>query len=111
MTVFNILLWFAAAVLMAFTLGAAFALAPSFAALIAVYLALNLAYSFFLKHIPIVDALTVATFFVMRVMGGVLLITVERFSPWMYVCMVLLALYIAVARRQGVDEKQLRGTV
>jgi len=91
----------AAAVLMTFTLGAAFALAPSFAALIAVYLALNLAYSFLLKHIPIVDAMTVAIFFVLRVVGGVLLISVERFSPWMYVCMVLLALYISFGKRRS----------
>jgi 4-hydroxybenzoate polyprenyltransferase len=91
----------AAAVLMAFTLGAAFGLAPSFAALIAVYLALNLAYSFLLKHIPIVDAMTVAIFFVLRVVGGVLLISVERFSPWMYVCMVLLALYISFGKRRS----------
>jgi 4-hydroxybenzoate polyprenyltransferase len=91
----------AAAVLMAFTLTASFLLAPAFAALIALYLALNLAYSFALKHVPIIDALTVAAFFVMRVVGGVLLITVERFSPWMYVCMVLLALYISFGKRRS----------
>jgi 4-hydroxybenzoate polyprenyltransferase len=91
----------AAAVLMAATLSAAFVLAPSFAALIAVYLVLNLAYSFGLKHIPIVDAMTVAIFFVLRVVGGVLLISVERFSPWMYVCMVLLALYISFGKRRS----------
>jgi 4-hydroxybenzoate polyprenyltransferase len=91
----------AAALLAAFSLGAAFALTPSFAALIAVYLALNLAYSFYLKHIPIVDAMMVAIFFVLRVVGGVLLIHVERFSPWMYVCMVLLALYISFGKRRS----------
>jgi 4-hydroxybenzoate polyprenyltransferase len=90
-----------AAVLMLITLVAAFALAPSFAVLIAIYLVLNLAYSFLLKHIPIVDALTVAMFFVMRVIGGVLLISVERFSPWMYVCMVLLALFISFGKRRS----------
>jgi 4-hydroxybenzoate polyprenyltransferase len=90
-----------ASVLMLLTLAAAFALAPSFALLIAIYLLLNLAYSFLLKHIPIVDALTVAMFFVMRVIGGVLLISVERFSPWMYVCMVLLALFISFGKRRS----------
>jgi len=91
----------AAAGLMALTLAAAYLLSPSFAVLIATYLALNLAYSFYLKHIPIVDALTVAAFFVLRVAGGVLLISVERFSPWMYVCMVLLALYISFGKRRS----------
>jgi 4-hydroxybenzoate polyprenyltransferase len=90
-----------AAMLTAFTLAAAYWLSPAFAILIAAYMGLNLAYSFYLKHIPIVDALTVAAFFLMRVAGGVLLISVERFSPWMYVCMVLLALYISFGKRRS----------
>jgi 4-hydroxybenzoate polyprenyltransferase len=90
-----------AVVLITIVLAAAFLLAPAFAALIAFYVGLNLAYSFSLKHIPIVDALTVAIFFVLRVIGGVLLISVERFSPWMYVCMVLLALYISFGKRRS----------
>jgi 4-hydroxybenzoate polyprenyltransferase len=62
---------------------------------------LNLAYSFYLKHVPILDALTIAVCFLLRVGGGVLLISVERFSPWMYVCMVLLALYISFGKRRS----------
>jgi 4-hydroxybenzoate polyprenyltransferase len=91
----------AAALLMAVTLTAAYLLSPAFAVLIAAFLGLNLAYSFFLKHIPIIDALTVAACFVLRVVGGVLLISVERFSPWMYVCMILLALYISFGKRRS----------
>jgi 4-hydroxybenzoate polyprenyltransferase len=91
----------AAAVLTAVTVASSWILAPAFAALIALYLVMNLAYSFSLKHIPLVDVLTVASFFLMRVAGGVLLISVERFSPWMYVCMVLLALYISFGKRRS----------
>jgi 4-hydroxybenzoate polyprenyltransferase len=91
----------AAVGLTALTVTASYWLAPAFAVLIIVYLGVNLAYSYFLKHIPIIDALTVAGFFVMRVVGGVLLISVERFSPWMYVCMVLLALYISFGKRRS----------
>jgi 4-hydroxybenzoate polyprenyltransferase len=91
----------AAAVLSVLTLAAAWLLAPAFALLLAAYLGLNLAYSFHLKHVPLMDALTVAAFFLMRVAGGVLLISVERFSPWMYVCMVLLALYISFGKRRS----------
>jgi 4-hydroxybenzoate polyprenyltransferase len=83
------------------SLGVAYVLAVDFCLLIAFFLLLNLAYSFFLKHIPIVDALTVAVCFLLRVGGGVLLIRVERFSPWMYVCMVLLALYISFGKRRS----------
>jgi 4-hydroxybenzoate polyprenyltransferase len=76
-------------------------LAPEFAILIAAYFLINLAYSFYLKHIPILDALVVALCYVLRVAGGVLLIHVERFSPWLYVCMVLLALYISFGKRRS----------
>jgi 4-hydroxybenzoate polyprenyltransferase len=90
-----------AVVLTAFTLVAGWLLAPAFAVLLAAYLGLNLAYSFYLKHLPIIDALTVAAGFVLRVVGGVLLIAVERFSPWMYVCMILLALFISFGKRRS----------
>jgi 4-hydroxybenzoate polyprenyltransferase len=82
------------------TLGLAYLLAPSFAALLLGYLVLNLGYSFWLKHVAIIDALAVAACFVMRVEGGVLLIQVVRFSPWLYVCMTLLALFISFGKRR-----------
>jgi 4-hydroxybenzoate polyprenyltransferase len=91
----------ASGLLMVLTVAAAYFLSPGFAILIAAYMLLNLAYSFRLKHIPILDAMMVAVFFVMRVVGGVLLITVERFSPWMYVCMLLLALFISFGKRRS----------
>jgi 4-hydroxybenzoate polyprenyltransferase len=79
----------------------AWLLAPGFGILVAGYILINLAYSFSLKHIPILDALTVASCYVLRVAGGVLLISVERFSPWLYVCTVLLALYISFGKRRA----------
>lgn len=91
----------AAAVFAPVAVGLSFLLSPAFAILVAGYLLLNLAYSFVLKHIPILDALTVASCYVFRVAGGVLLITVERFSPWLYVCTVLLALYISFGKRRS----------
>jgi 4-hydroxybenzoate polyprenyltransferase len=91
----------AAGVLTAACLLLAYWLHPTFLLLLAAYIAMNLAYSFRLKHVPIVDALVVASFFVMRVAGGVVLISVERFSPWLYVCMLLLALYISFGKRRA----------
>jgi 4-hydroxybenzoate polyprenyltransferase len=90
----------AAFLLTSVSLAASFLLSPAFATLIAIYLALNLAYSFYLKHIPIVDALIVAVFYVLRVVSGAFLISVAA-SPWMYVCMVLLALIISFGRRRS----------
>ena len=64
------------------------------------YLALMIAYSFRLKNIVIVDVLTIAAGFVLRVAAGVVAVNAVRFSPWMYVCMVLLALFLALGKRR-----------
>jgi 4-hydroxybenzoate polyprenyltransferase len=64
------------------------------------YLALMIAYSFWLKNIVIVDVLTIAAGFVLRVAAGVVAVNAIRFSPWMYVCTVLLALFLALGKRR-----------
>jgi 4-hydroxybenzoate polyprenyltransferase len=78
-----------------------FALDPYFGLIAAVYVILMIAYSFFLKHMVIVDVMTIAAGFVLRVVAGVVLVHVERFSPWLYVCTTLLALFIAVGKRRN----------
>jgi len=64
------------------------------------YFLLNVAYSFRLKHIVIIDAIVVAAGFVMRVSAGAVVVNVERFSPWLYVCITMLALLIALGKRR-----------
>lgn len=64
------------------------------------YLILMVAYSFRLKNIVIVDVLTIAAGFVLRVAAGVIVVNAARFSPWIYVCMVLLALFLALGKRR-----------
>lgn len=64
------------------------------------YLALIVAYSFWLKNIVIVDVLTIAAGFVLRVAAGVAVVQATRFSPWIYVCTVLLALFLALGKRR-----------
>jgi 4-hydroxybenzoate polyprenyltransferase len=64
------------------------------------YLGLMIAYSFWLKNIVIVDVLTIAAGFELRVAAGVIVVQTERFSPWIYVCMVLLALFLAIGKRR-----------
>ena len=64
------------------------------------YFLLMVAYSFRLKNIVIVDVLTIAAGFVLRVAAGVVVIEAQRFSPWIYVCMVLLALFLALGKRR-----------
>lgn len=80
---------------------ASFALNTVFGAITLGYVLLNLAYSLRLKHIPIIDVLIIASGFVLRVGAGVSLIVVERFSPWLYVCTTLLALFIGFGKRRA----------
>jgi 4-hydroxybenzoate polyprenyltransferase len=86
-------------VIVALSLG--YWLAPDFAIVLAGYFVLNLAYSKWLKHIPILDVLVLAAGFVLRVGAGVTIIHVERFSPWLYVVMTLLALYLGFGKRRA----------
>jgi 4-hydroxybenzoate polyprenyltransferase len=93
--------WAAGAVLVAGTLLLGWLLAPRFALVMAFYFLLNLAYSRWLKHIPILDVLILAAGFVLRVGAGVTLIRVERFSPWLYVVMTLLSLFLGFGKRRA----------
>jgi 4-hydroxybenzoate polyprenyltransferase len=93
--------WTVAVVLLVISLALGYVLAPAFAVTLAVYFALNLAYSLRLKHVPILDVIIIALGFVLRVHGGVTLITVERFSPWLYVVTTLGALYIGLGKRRS----------
>ncbi len=85
--------------LLAIVLG--YLLAWQFALTILVYFAMMLAYSKWFKHVPILDVLILAAGFVLRVHAGTTLITVERFSPWLYVLMTLLALYLGFGKRRA----------
>ncbi len=85
----------------AFALAAGFALEPGFGWIITLYFVLNLLYSLWLKHTPIIDVMIIAAGFVLRVAAGVVLIEVTRFSPWLYVCTTLLALIIGFGKRRA----------
>jgi 4-hydroxybenzoate polyprenyltransferase len=93
--------WTAGILLAAVTLISGYLLAPSFAYVIGLYFLINLAYSKWLKHIPIIDVLVISAGFVLRVGAGVTLIHVERFSPWLYVVMTLLSLFLGFGKRRA----------
>jgi 4-hydroxybenzoate polyprenyltransferase len=76
-------------------------LSPVFALILATYLVTNLLYSRWLKHVAILDVLIVSSGFVLRVAAGVALITVERFSPWLYMITILFSLYIGLGKRRA----------
>lgn len=94
----------AVAVAAAFALGGgavagALALGPRFAAALASYVALNLLYSFALKHIVILDAMSIAAGFMIRVLGGAAAIDVA-ISRWLLLCGSFLALFLAFSKRR-----------
>ena len=89
-----------AIILPAVCLPLSFFLNPIFGVIITVYLLLQIAYSFMLKKMVIVDVLTIAAGFVLRVAAGVPLVEAERFSPWLYVFTVLLALFLGLGKRR-----------
>lgn len=90
-----------AIILTIIVLVSSFLLSQPFFFIILAYFLINLAYSTWLKHIPIVDVMIIALGFVLRVAAGVSLIAVERFSPWLYVVTTLGALYIGFGKRRA----------
>ena len=78
---------------------AALWIAPTLGLVAAAYLALLLAYSSALKHLVIVDALTIAGGFVLRAVAGGVAVAVP-ISAWLLVCTSLLALFLAFSKRR-----------
>ncbi|WKZ36892.1 MAG: decaprenyl-phosphate phosphoribosyltransferase [Anaerolineales bacterium] len=93
--------WFAGIALVVITFSFSYLLTPGFEAVVIIYFLLNMAYTKWLKHIPIIDVLVIAAGFVLRVHAGVTLISVERFSPWLYVVMTLLSLFLGFGKRRA----------
>jgi 4-hydroxybenzoate polyprenyltransferase len=86
-------------VLLAGALTAAFFISPSFGLVALAYAALQGLYSGPLKHIVIIDVLTLAIGFVLRAVAGAVAIDVS-ISHWLLVCTILLALFMALAKRR-----------
>lgn len=83
--------------------------APKVVFIIAAYLVLNLAYTFVLKHQPVVDIFTIAIGFVLRVYAGAVALDVPV-SSWMFITTLCLALYLAaVKRRQELSQSGPEG--
>lgn len=83
--------------------------APKVVSVIVAYLVLNLAYTFVLKHQPVVDIFTIAIGFVLRVYAGAMALDVPV-SSWMFITTLCLALYLAaVKRRQELSHSGTEG--
>lgn len=85
--------------LLAGCLAAAFRLSPAFGLVALFYGALLTAYSLWLKHLVILDVLTVAVGFVLRAVAGAVAVDVE-ISGWLLICTILIALFLALGKRR-----------
>ena len=87
------------ALLVGVSLVLAFWLSVAFGLVAAAYAVLLTAYSAWLKHLVILDVLTVAIGFVLRAVAGAVAIQVE-ISGWLLICTVLVALFLALGKRR-----------
>lgn len=90
--------------LMAFMLPAAvifsFMLGYPFGIIIIAYILNNILYSLYVKHIVILDVMSIALGFILRVAGGAVAIDV-LISPWLLLCTFLLALFLGFSKRRN----------
>ena len=93
--------------LLVLSLAAAFALSLGFGLTAVAYAALLIAYSVWLKHVVILDVLTVAAGFVLRAVAGAEAIAVE-ISGWLVICTILVALFLALGKRRH-EYRTLKG--
>jgi len=96
--------WAMSLLLLATGLGGGFFLSANFCLLACGYVALQLAYTFGLKRVALLDVFMIAIGFVLRAVGGALAIDV-RISPWLLLCTFLLALFLGLCKRR--HEKRL----
>ncbi len=80
-------------------LGAAWGMGVRFGAVATTYVILLVLYSGPLKHIVIIDVLTIAIGFVLRVVAGAVAVEVPM-SPWLLICTILLALFLGLSKRR-----------
>lgn len=76
-------------------------LSPYFFLTALIYMTLNLTYSLWLKHIPIVDILVLTSFYIIRVGAGLAVIVVDIISPWLFVFTTFLALFLGTGKRRA----------
>ena len=83
-----------------------------FASCLGAYVVMNLAYSFYLKDLVLIDVFVIAVGFMLRVIGGALIIDVPR-SSWLLLTTMFLSLFLGIAKRRGelvtISSKEIEG--
>ncbi len=86
-------------ILCCLSLSLAFFINSLFGIIVLVYFLLNIGYSLCLKDVVILDVLTIAAGFVLRVLGGAVIISVIA-SQWLILCTILLSLFLGFSKRR-----------
>jgi len=96
--------WAVAFILLGIGMGGSWLVAPEFALMVSVYVALQIAYTLWLKHVALVDVFVIAFGFVLRAIAGGFAVNV-MISSWLLICTFLMALFLALCKRR--HEKRL----
>ena len=95
------LLWAAALAVLLLLAGAWLAWgSPVLLALLGVYVALNLAYSGYLKQVPVVDVSIIASGFMLRLLAGTLAVGIAP-SRWLLLTGIFVALFLGFSKRRA----------
>jgi 4-hydroxybenzoate polyprenyltransferase len=86
--------------LMLWALISAYVLNRHFGFILTIYLILEFSYSTYLKNVVILDIFCIAAGFLLRVIGGAVVIDVP-ISSWLLICTIFLSLFLALAKRRG----------
>ncbi|MBE0644813.1 MAG: decaprenyl-phosphate phosphoribosyltransferase [Bacteroidetes bacterium] len=89
----------AVVILFSITVGLALWVHRGFAFVLIGYFALNVVYSYALKRAVIIDVMTIAASFVLRIVAGAIIIDVP-ISEWLLICTSLLALFLGFSKRR-----------
>lgn len=74
--------------------------APAVWPILTIYFILNLAYSFYLKNVVVADILTIALFYLLRILAGGMVADIF-ISRWLILCVIFLALFIIIGKRHA----------
>jgi len=105
--------WVSSLLLILLSLFLSYFLSKEFLLVLTIYLILMFLYSIYLKRIVLIDIMSIAFGFILRTFAGCVVIVVSL-SPWLFMCTLLLALFIAASKRRqeiislGSDAKEHR---
>lgn len=94
------LAWAVSLTLLIVALGIGFYLSVFFFMMGLIYLIINLAYTSYLKTVPIMDVITIAAGYIIRVYAGALVVDLHL-NAWFLLTVISISLFLAVGKRQS----------